>query len=57
MKKVKHYCSWAESIAVPDVKSYILWHYCINMKKGKRKQSKHSYPLIKPLKILINYKK
>ena len=25
MKKVKHYCSWAESIAVPDVfKLYIM---------------------------------
>lgn len=23
----------SKSIAVPDVKSYILWHYCINMKK------------------------
>ena len=22
----------SESIAVPDVKSYILWHYCINIK-------------------------
>ena len=31
----------SKSIAVPDVKSYILWHYCINIKREKRRM-KHS---------------
>ena len=32
----------SESIAVPDVKSYILWHYCINMKIREKRRMKHS---------------
>ena len=31
-----------KSIAVPDVKSYILWHYCINMKIREKRRMKHS---------------